>query len=160
MPSQPTLYQLGASVYAMRQGQILLLQRAENPMLGFWGTPGGGVEEGEAIKDAAVRELAEETGLVPTGPLQLVTAIPLKAGSRHFLRLMYIAECATGNVVLSHEHSAFQWMAPQDYATTYLNDAEVKRWRQVSEEDTFNILSCRQAVHDLLAFLNAIAVDV
>ncbi len=154
MPSEPTLYRLGASVYAMRQGQILLLHRADGPMTGFWGTPGGGVDEGEAIKDAAVRELAEETGLTPTGPLQLVTAVPLKAGSRHFLRLMYVADCATGDVVLSHEHAGFQWLSPQDYAVAYLNDAEVERWRQVSEEDAFNIHSCRQAVYDLLAFLD------
>ncbi len=159
MPSQPTRYQLGASVYAMRQGQILLLQRAVGPMVNFWGTPGGGVEEGETIKDAALRELAEEASLAPTSPLQLVSAVPLKAGGRDFLRLMYIAECATGDVVLSHEHAAFQWLSPHDYAATYLDDAAVEHWRQVSEEEAFNILSCRQAVHDLLAFLDAIPVD-
>ena len=36
----------------------------------FWYTPGGGVEDGETVREAAVRELAEEIGLV-TDPAAL-----------------------------------------------------------------------------------------
>ncbi len=34
------------------------------PERGFWFTPGGGIEHGESPREAAVRELAEETGYV------------------------------------------------------------------------------------------------
>jgi 8-oxo-dGTP diphosphatase len=50
---------------------ILLIERAHEPFTGAWALPGGFVEEGERICDAAVRELAEETAIA-TGPLALL----------------------------------------------------------------------------------------
>jgi 8-oxo-dGTP pyrophosphatase MutT (NUDIX family) len=42
-------------------GRILLEKRSDS---GLWGLPGGGIEPGESIIQAAVREVNEETGLV------------------------------------------------------------------------------------------------
>ena len=44
-------------------GQVLLIQRANDPYEGSWALPGGFVDVGEAVEDAAVREAKEETGL-------------------------------------------------------------------------------------------------
>ncbi len=41
--------------------QVLLLERADRP--GFWQSVTGSLEEGETPRDAAIREVAEETGL-------------------------------------------------------------------------------------------------
>lgn len=58
----PTAVRLTVSAVARRannDAKILLMQRADN---GHWGLPGGHVEPGESVAQAAVREVLEETG--------------------------------------------------------------------------------------------------
>ena len=45
------------------EGRVLLVRRAHEPSLGLWSIPGGRVEPGESAREAARREVREETGL-------------------------------------------------------------------------------------------------
>ena len=54
---------LGASVVVVADGAILLVLRGHEPQLGRWSVPGGRVEAGETLAEAAAREAYEETGL-------------------------------------------------------------------------------------------------
>jgi ADP-ribose pyrophosphatase YjhB (NUDIX family) len=62
--------ELCVGIVAVRDGELLLVRRGRGPGGGRWSLPGGRVEWGESMIEAAVRELAEETGLVGAcGPL-------------------------------------------------------------------------------------------
>lgn len=50
----------------IRDGQVLLVRRANPPDAGRWGFPGGKIDAGETIEAAAIRELREETGVEAT----------------------------------------------------------------------------------------------
>ena len=60
-PVQPEIG--GVSGLVVRDGKVLLVRRRNEPYRDHWSLPGGGVEDGETLRDAARREVKEETGL-------------------------------------------------------------------------------------------------
>jgi len=60
---QPALIIPAVSVAAVRDGKVLLVKRGRSPSKGLYAFPGGRVEQGETLEQAARRELLEETGV-------------------------------------------------------------------------------------------------
>jgi len=56
--------QIGVGIIVKKKNKILLLKRKGSHGHGQWSLPGGYQEFGERLKDCAVREVKEETGLV------------------------------------------------------------------------------------------------
>lgn len=52
-----------ASAAIFRAGCVLLVKRGKPPVSGVWSLPGGHIEPGEPAREAARREVAEETGI-------------------------------------------------------------------------------------------------
>jgi ADP-ribose pyrophosphatase YjhB (NUDIX family) len=51
------------SCYVHWRDRVVFCRRAHQPAKGYWGLPGGFVEKGESLEEAAAREVLEETGI-------------------------------------------------------------------------------------------------
>src|SRR5579862_1497499 len=60
-PERPILA-VGALIF--QDNRILLVERGQEPLRGYWSLPGGAVESGELLETALLREVLEETGLI------------------------------------------------------------------------------------------------
>lgn len=108
--------------------RYLLIKRRHEPYIGRWALVGGKVEFGETLAAAAVREVAEETGLVATfvglrGIVneRLAPDGPLGAAG-HFL-LFVCAVSAPDGVARERQEGAVAWFSHAEIDNLYAQDA-------------------------------------
>src|SRR5580704_3301177 len=114
----PTRPYLAVSAAIFRDGRVLIVRRARPPAHGLYTLPGGGVELGETLEQAVIREVREETALAiePIGLAGFRQAIARDAAGRierHFVILPFAARWIAGEVLLNEELAEAHWLAPQ-----------------------------------------------
>jgi 8-oxo-dGTP diphosphatase len=113
----------------VRQGdRILLVQRTRPPFVGYWGLPGGGVELGETVEQALVREVAEETGLQVAIQrcLGYTDAIERDQAGRvrwHYVIFYFAAEPVGGDLCPGDDAGAAEWVTMAEARQLQTTDA-------------------------------------
>jgi 8-oxo-dGTP diphosphatase len=92
-------------------GGIVLLKRGVEPAMGKWVFPGGYVDRGESVPEAAVRETKEESQLdVKLGPLLNIYSY---AGSPNVI-VVYTAEVIGGELTAADESVEARIFSPDE----------------------------------------------
>lgn len=85
-------------VICFKGDRVLLIKRSKPPKAGDWSLPGGHIEPGETRREAALRELLEETG-VTAKLLDKVATIDADFGTHHYILHDYLALWESGKVL-------------------------------------------------------------
>ncbi len=100
-----------AGVIPVREdGHVLLTRRSIDPRAGYWVFPGGYMDVGETVEEAAIRETVEEARL-EVGELELV-GVFTRTGPGVVV-IVYEAR-ALGEAEAGHETSEVRWFAPAE----------------------------------------------
>lgn len=94
------------------QQEIFITQRAAGShMAGFWEFPGGKIEAGETPEQALVRELSEETGIVPTA-IQPLESVAHTFSDRQITLHVFLVEAWQGEPY-GREGQPMRWVKQQ-----------------------------------------------
>ncbi|MGH3716451.1 MAG: NUDIX hydrolase, partial [Micromonosporaceae bacterium] len=107
---------VGAAVRNAKS-EILLIKRGDN---GLWALPGGAQDIGESTREAAVREVREETGL----HVRVTGLVGIYSDPRHVIAyddgevrqefsIVFTAEPLAGELRPSDESVRVEWVAPR-----------------------------------------------
>jgi 8-oxo-dGTP diphosphatase len=105
-----------ASIAVIRDGTVLLVERAKPPRAGMWSLPGGHMEPGETAALAALRELYEETGVTAdlVGLVDILDVITHdNAGhlTAHFLLAVFCGRWISGEPIAASDSRAAKFVA-------------------------------------------------
>jgi 8-oxo-dGTP diphosphatase len=109
---------VGAAV--VRGDQVLVVRRGREPSLGKWTLPGGAVDLGEGMRDAAAREVREECGIeVDVGEVVTVLDNIVRdedgAVRYHYAIVDFAARYLSGELAPNEELTGATWITPAQF---------------------------------------------
>ena len=110
---------VGVGAVVVQGNRVLLIRRGQAPLSGEWSLPGGGLECGETLREATIREAREETGLVvETGELLGVYERVIRSDDGrvryHYVLVDFLCRALTGVLVVGSDAADAGWFTSQD----------------------------------------------
>jgi 8-oxo-dGTP diphosphatase len=137
---------LAASVCVVRGDTVLVAARARAPLQGVFTLPGGLVEPGESLAEAALRELGEEVGVEAemvgfVGPVEVIERDDAGRVKHHFVICAHAARWISGEGETGEEALEVLWVTPAELPglrTTAGLQAIVERAVAIATQNDFS----------------------
>lgn len=110
---------MGVGALIFDRDRVLLVQRGNEPLKGWWSLPGGAVETGERLEAAVLREVLEETNLVVKIVRfgEIFERIMLDADGKteyHYVLLDYVCEVVGGTLTAGSDSADVRWFGLEE----------------------------------------------
>jgi len=121
----PELPLVGIGSVIIQEDRVLLVKRAHPPIQGQWSIPGGVLEVGEMVRDAAIREAREETGLtVEPGELlgvyDRILYDPENRVRYHYVLIDFLCQALGGTLLAASDAAEVRWFSRNELAALNL----------------------------------------
>jgi ADP-ribose pyrophosphatase YjhB (NUDIX family) len=115
-PSTPLV---GVGAVIIQDSRVLLVKRAHPPLQAQWSIPGGVLEVGELVREAAVREAREETGLVVEpadllGVYDRVLRNPEQRVQYHYVLIDFLCRRVAGELAAASDAAEVCWFTREE----------------------------------------------
>ena len=121
----PELPLVGVGAIIIEGDRVLLVKRAHPPIQGQWSIPGGVLEVGEMVREAAVREAREETGLtVKPGELlgvyDRILRDPERRVQYHYVLIDFLCRRVGGELLAASDAAEVRWFRRDGLSALHL----------------------------------------
>ena len=115
---------VGAVVF--KEDRVLLVRRGQPPAKGRWAIPGGSVEIGETLQQAAEREIREETGIRIRANKPIYTFDVIERDESEGIRFHYVitdlsADYVSGELAAGDDAVEARWVSAEEIKTLAVN---------------------------------------
>ena len=109
---------VGVGAIIIEDSRVVLVRRAHPPLQAEWSIPGGVLEVGELVREAAMREAREETGLAvePGELLGVYDRVLRDADQRvqyHYVLIDFLCRRVGGDPVAASDAAEVRWFTPE-----------------------------------------------
>jgi 8-oxo-dGTP diphosphatase len=116
---------VGVGAIIIENARVVLVKRLHPPLQAEWSIPGGVLEVGEMIREAAIREAREETGLtVEPGELlgvyDRILRNPEKRVQYHYVLIDFLCRRVAGDLAAASDAAEVRWFRQEELAALKL----------------------------------------